>query len=236
MFTSIIILSILLLVIVYFIAYFDTKRISENIYITNTYLYIFGSIIVISLTCLIIDKYNLFKNISPLYIFGIVIVSFLTLFGTILTSPNQYYIKNICYIIFVITLGILIFNIYKLASNKNILLQILLIIGVMFTCISILFNLYPIEQINTSGPYLLFALFGLIIFEISDLIFGSKEGLSYRSRIYAWIGMFIFSGFLIYDTQQIKKNYNSNPDYPVQSLSIVLDTINLFSNIVIIKS
>ena len=236
--TSIIIMIMLLLVIIYLISFYSKKELTDQIYIITTYLYIFGSLITICLTCAIIDEYQLLHNITSMFLLGIFILSFITLFGTLLTSVNNSFIKNGFFILFLITLGIMSYNIYKIASDKNIFVQVILIVGIMFISASLLFNYYSFEKINSWGNYLSFSLLGLITVEIIDLIFGSKEGIMYRYKLYSWIGVLLFSGFLVYDTQQIKNNYQSTtiPDYPVQSLNIVLDVVNLFSSIVGIKS
>lgn len=235
---SIVILSILLLVLSYLISYYNKQKLTENIYIISTYLYIFCSLIVISITSIIVDEYQLLYNASGTLLIGIFILSLITLFGTILTPVNNSFIKNGFFILLLITLGIMCFYIYKVASDKGILVQVILIVGIMFVVASITFNYYSFETINSWGNYLFFGLLGLITVEIVDLIFGSKEGLMYRNKLYSWIGVLLFSAFLIHDTQQIKNNYKNVtiPDYPVQSLNIVLDVVNLFSSIVGVRS
>ena len=123
---SIIILSILLLVIIYLISFYNKKELTEQIYVITTYLYIFGSLIVISLTCSIIDTYHLLNGVSGMFLLGIFILSFITLFGTILTPVNSF-IKNGFFILLLVTLGIMGYNIYKVASDKNIFTQVILI-------------------------------------------------------------------------------------------------------------
>jgi FtsH-binding integral membrane protein len=228
------------------INFYNNKELTQQVYIITTYLYIFGSLIVIMLTCLIIDQYRLLDEVTGMFFVIIFILSLVTLFGTMLTSSNNIFIKNGFYIVLLITLGILSYNVYKLSVDKNIFFQVILIVGVMFISASVIFNYYYFEEINSWGNYLFFSLLGLITIEIIDILFGSREGFLHRNKLYAWIGTLLFSLFLVYDTQKIKETYNSYkekglfkyyaPDYPVQSLKIVLDVVILFSNIVNIKS
>ncbi|GBG27759.1 Protein lifeguard 1 [Hondaea fermentalgiana] len=79
------------------------------------------------------------------------------------------------------------------------------------------------------GPYLLVALIALLIFGIV-LIFITESRTTYT--IYAFLGVLLFSAFLVYDTQLIiggKNRYQlSVDDYIIGALSLYLDVIYIF--------
>ena len=49
----------------------------------------------------------------------------------------------------------------------------------------------------------------------------------------AWIGVFLFSGFILYDTSNIIRRYNTD-EYIAGALSLYLDILNLFIHLLII--
>ena len=49
----------------------------------------------------------------------------------------------------------------------------------------------------------------------------------------AWIGVFLFSGFILYDTSNIIRKYNTD-EYIAGALSLYLDILNLFIHLLII--
>jgi FtsH-binding integral membrane protein len=96
---------------------------------------------------------------------------------------------------------------------------------------------------------MMYVLSTLIVVELLELIFGDyrSDGFITRTKIYSWIGLLLFSGFLIYDTQKIIIDGNKIvdlcdsgdqmicSDYPAASLGIFLDIVNLFNNLSMIN-
>merc|ERR1712048_460054 len=85
------------------------------------------------------------------------------------------------------------------------------------------------------GPYLMAALFGLIIFGFSAMIFSwIWPGMySILNTIYACVGAVLFGFYIVYDTQLIvggahKKNQFAIDDYAFAALNLYMDIINLF--------
>lgn len=236
---EIIILGILLLAIIIFYTNAINKKFSVNVYVETTYLYIISSLIVMSIIVLFLDKYNF--QVSPIILIGTIIVTFISLFSLMLIPAYYTVLKHIMLILFITTLAILTLNIYRLADYSNILLKVIITICVIISAIIILINLYGLDFINSLMPYLVFSLLALIIVEVVDLLFGTSEGLSYRSKIYSWIAVILFTLFLVYDIKKISadgqnivencQNLDICVDYPRQTISVLLDIVNLFSNL-----
>jgi len=85
------------------------------------------------------------------------------------------------------------------------------------------------------GPYLMAALFGLIMFGFLAMIFSwIWPGMySMLNTIYACVGAILFSFYIVYDTQLIvggthKKHQFDIDDYAFAALNLYMDIINLF--------
>ena len=87
------------------------------------------------------------------------------------------------------------------------------------------------------GPYLLAGLIGLFLAQLLLIALGTREE---KKKGIPWLQLFgvvLLSLFTAYDIQVLRvnaracrasKNRNFQPDYPVESLGIYLDFINLF--------
>jgi len=95
---------------------------------------------------------------------------------------------------------------------------------------SVIFSILSIFATKTNNDFtnmggLLFkVLIGLIIFSIINIIWGT----SLLTTIISIVGILLFSGFILYDTQNILKNHI----HPINAtLSLFLDFINLFTSL-----
>jgi len=87
--------------------------------------------------------------------------------------------------------------------------------------------------------YLVASLIALILSQIAEIILTKKgiiKGKTFKKSL-SYISILVFSAFIVYDTQQIitKSKECVNPDYINQSLNILLDTFNIFTNVTNIK-
>ena len=73
------------------------------------------------------------------------------------------------------------------------------------------------------GGFLFVALFGLILSGIFMWFFGMTGG----GLIYSWITIFIFCGFVLFDTSRILYHYNDGEEIGA-AISLYLDFINIF--------
>jgi FtsH-binding integral membrane protein len=227
------------------------QPLTENRYIMNTYMYILLALITVSSTVIYLDSKT--WEMNTMHFFGLFILSITTMYATIITSPENYIVKHLSWIIFLITIGTMIYPTAKIALMKGEFWNIILTLGCILGVLSIIAFRKPLGTFLSWGNMLTVALSGLIIFEIFDILFNKQIdsymvdiGFFTRSRIYAWIGILVFSGFMLYDTQKIilhAKIYREKcesvigidqlmcVDYPNESLGIFLDIVNLFSSL-----
>ena len=74
------------------------------------------------------------------------------------------------------------------------------------------------------GGILFVGLIALVIGGLANIFFFKSSGASYWM---AWVTVFLFSGFVLYDTSQIIHRYNLN-GYCAAALDLFLDFFNLF--------
>lgn len=240
---TIIILGILILTIIAIIFYNIIGKLDERIYIVTTYMYIFGSILFVILCSLLYNKFNIMNDITNGKIIAILILTFVALFGIMLTPRKDQILKYLFFFVFLITIAIPIYLTYKTTEQEGIIYKVLIALAVIVLTLSFIAYTQPLDIFNSWGPYLLTALIGLIVIELLDIIFGTEQGLSWRSRIYGWIIIILFSGFILYDTNNLRqiakkvviecknKSQIECTDYPTQSLSLILDILNMFQGL-----
>ena len=159
----------------------------------------------------------------------------------VFSAGNSRGVQYTGYVVFMMSFGIMLHPyVSKLKYNGkgvNIFLSLITIIGILALIAYKLPNMFI-----GWGSYLTLGLLSLLIIEAIDLITGSSTGLLNRSKIYGWIGIGLFSGFILYDSQRlveqakigefVSKYLKTNDvNYPALSLSIYLDIINLFSSL-----
>ncbi|KAK7396390.1 hypothetical protein VNO78_17364 [Psophocarpus tetragonolobus] len=80
------------------------------------------------------------------------------------------------------------------------------------------------HDFNFLGPFLFGALLIIIVFGLIQILFPLGK---WSKMIYGGLGSIIFCGFIIYDTDNLIKRF-SYDDFIWASVSLYLDTINLF--------
>lgn len=240
------ILGLFSLGVIYFITSNIDKKLTESQYVLNTYMYILLGILLSSLTWKVLDDHINITNLSiPFRFFGVFILSLISLFVVMTTTNDVYIIKNIAWGVFVISIGIMTYITYKnnvhFGKMQNILLEFIGIVAVL----SYIAYSMPVDTFKTIHVPLLYILLVLIIIEFVDFFINNHTRESYinMTRIYGWITVILFSGFILYDTQKIlydAKIHTTNcntqnqlecVDYPVASLGIFLDIANLFTGL-----
>jgi FtsH-binding integral membrane protein len=249
--------QILLIVIAFFVIYLISQGrnepVTEKRFIVNTYLYILLGLIITSMTVVKINhspELLEYVNRGAGYL-GLMIAMFASLFIVLLTSPTQQAIKHIAWITFMISAGFMAFPVFNLLKEKGTLWNTILTLIAVLGGLSYLAYSRPIKDLVTWNTFLMISLFGLIVFELIDLVMLSFNVNSLnnifefkgRFRLYNYIAIMLFSGFVIYDTNilAIKGKYteslyndygsqiNKLIDYPSTSLSLYLDILNLFT-------
>ena len=247
-------LSLFGIIIIYLIVTGTDNSASNPItakrYITNIYMYILLGLIIVVSTVVTLDKYHS----KPLNTLGIILLSFVSLITVLTTNPSNTIVKHLAWVVFVGSIGFMSYPIVSLSLYNNTFKK--LMCGLMFILLLTSYISYsmPLGSFVSWSNGLFVILCGLIVFELMDLIFldsgsdGSNlspnPGFLSRQKIYGGVGLVLFTGFLLYDTQQIitdgfvyelAQKASPKPvliDYPSKSLNVFLDVINLFSSMV----
>lgn len=214
---------------------YPNNSLTCNDYILNTYLYIILSIVIVSITILTMDNFQVNAFFKNRWMFIVLfLLSIASLIATMFISPKNTIPKHVFWLLFILFIGITMYPIYKVAQYAEVLnsallttlMVVLFITGIAF---------YKPELISLSwGGYLLMALVIGIILRITSFFLISDastfNNVSYYFA-YAFIVLFVF--LLLYDTKKLQVNAEKCvvPDYINESIGIFLDIINLFSNI-----
>jgi FtsH-binding integral membrane protein len=157
------------------------------------------------------------------------------LYGVYLTQPGGIP-KYAFFIAFAFWLGQSLKPYVERLEDKGTLTRVLVLTTGVFAAMTAL-GFYDSGNFLGLGPYLLAGLIGLIIAQVLLLALGTPEE---KKKGFQWLQIFgvaLFSLFTAYDIQVLrglaklcssKKNSPFQPDYPVASLGIYLDFINLF--------
>jgi len=159
------------------------------------------------------------------------------LYGVYSTQPGSIP-KYVFFVAFAFWVGQTLKPYVEHLEDKGTLTRVLTLTTGVFAAMTAL-GFYDSGNFLGLGPYLLAGLLGLIIAQMLLLALGTPEE---KRKGFQWLEIFgvaLFSLFTAYDIQVLRgsaklcssrKNSPFQPDYPVASLGIYLDFINLFSN------
>lgn len=222
----------------------NTQRpLTVNNYVTNTYLYILLAILLCALVIIIMDKYHIFNNINAMTGLAIFIIVMVVMSAMLMLNKSFTVLRHVLWVIFIVGIAVLLFPIYDVAKQTSILWKCLITVIVLVLGLTYLASRLPRNYFQSWGSYLSIGLLALIIFEILDLIFSDSSTVYAHQKIYGIIGVVLFSGFILYNTNQVYEhaedvvfyceginNQLKCTDYPGESLNIFLDVINLFAS------
>lgn len=159
------------------------------------------------------------------------------LFAVQMTAPGSLF-KYPLFIAFAFWTGQALKPYVERLEDKGTLTRVLILTSGVFAAMTAL-GFYDSGNFLRLGPYLLAGLIGLIIAQLLVRALGTPEE---KKKGIQWLqifGVVLFSLFTAYHIQflrvsarlcKLQKNRNFQPDYPVESLGIYLDFINLFVN------
>lgn len=223
-----------------------SSKLTVNKYLITNYMYIFTAFLIYTMTNLFLEQdlnnvLRIGSKLMPLFILTI-----LLLFGLVFTpQPNQG-LKHLLWLGFIILLSVSGHPIYMKAKEEQILSKVLLSLGIIFISLSYVAYSNKLGYFDGYFPYLMFGLLGLIIFETLDLIFAdySSKNIQKRFWYYSIVGIVLFSGFLVYDTQKkikeglllekICTHHLRCADYPTKSLDLFMDILNMFNQLTMV--
>jgi FtsH-binding integral membrane protein len=160
------------------------------------------------------------------YLIGILII-IITLLSFV---PMPSFMKFILFTIFSYTFGLSLSHYKKKVDERAIHVAIkssLSLFGLMIG-VGIALMLGGINLGQRFGAFLFWSLLLLIILQIISIV---GDGLSMMYKVFTFVGIILFSLFIVYDTHQIlSRNYDG--DFITASMAYYLDIINLFTRFV----
>ena len=201
-------------------------------YILNTYLYFILSWAIVMST----NKGLSMANIQSSDIFSgptsiiFMLGSLTLLMGLLFIPPKYFFTKHILYIVLIISLGFFIYPYYQ--NSKQLFMHVGITSFIMLIILSVIAYSFPKLIKDSWGIYLLIGLVGLLIARVVEIFVAKNNTKKKMSRIISYVAIVIFSLLVMYDTKNIIRNAENcvNPDYINESLSLFLDSINLFQN------
>ena len=198
----------------------------------NFLVMVFANLIVqLGITYYVFEKTNA-TGLKGIYLYLLIFALFGILF--VLLSPIPMWLKFVLFCVFSSLEGYLLSSI-KTKVDKSVIQTAILgsmsIFAGMFS-IGLLLIFFGIYLTNTFGFVLMTILLLLIIFQIISIFSGTIM----MQKTFSFIGLILFSIYIIYDTNTIlQRNYygdfiTASMDYYLDILNIFLDIVNLNNN------
>jgi len=230
-------LSVAIAALVTLIMINNSEQLTESMFVTNTYLYVILAIMIAALSIAIIEITKFMPNHIILFILSIIII-----FAFVFVDKKNIFVRNMLFITFAAIMGAILYPAYKLNGNSPIFANSAIAVLILVSVLTFITYQYPDNYFDNWGTILLGSLFTLIVFQLLDIFFGDPIS-SKRYKIYAYIGLFIFSAYIMYDTKKLYQYAKTAKlctdmggdnlvcaDYPLMSMNLFLDILNLFSS------
>jgi len=159
------------------------------------------------------------------YLARIVGISSVVAVFLLATMPHVYPLNGILFVFYTCASGILVGNYcvqYQERQGANTVLRAFVMTMVIFISLTI-FTMFSTTDFAFLGPFLFVGLMVLIMESLCMGFYGGKW-------TPVWFGALLFSGYIIYDTNQIVRRYHPR-DWLRASLDLYLDVLNLFLEI-----
>ncbi|PLW42623.1 hypothetical protein PCANC_11764 [Puccinia coronata f. sp. avenae] len=154
------------------------------------------------------------------------VVSMLVLFAKRHSSPANLILLGLFTVLEAVGLGAAVAFV-----NTIIILEALVLTALVFIGLT-LYTLQSKRDFSGMGPYLGTALMVMIFSSFLTIFFPLSQTMD---AVYAGFGTLVFSAYIVFDTQMICKHLSPD-DWVVACVSLYLDGVNLFINIVRILS
>ena len=244
-------LGFFLIILMYLInkySFTNLKPTCEN-YVTNTYLYLAFSILLVALLVNVLNNIcssntiNSLKNILcniPFFLFSL-LAQFVLVFVIFFTrkdySKNGHILNHILWISFLLLFSVSFRTAFLYINNYDIVYTIFLTF-IIFLIMSLAVYINP-SFFERSYKFAITGLFvALIVIIISEIIL-----IFYKNKLaqkyITYFGIIVFSLLISYDTIELfnlAKNCVEYPNYPKSSLDFFITIINLFTDLLRAKS
>ncbi len=213
-----------------------------NNYIINTYLYLGLSLLLLGYFSNVINYSSLGFSTLLFGILALIVVIAIGFQKNFQETLGEVIMSHSLWLLFIILISTT-FSMYfdkKLPFFKYIV-STALIVTLIFVIMSMIVYLYPSFFISTYGVAMAGLLCGLLVIIISHIFlifFGGKDTMKYLN-ILSYFGIVIFSLLVSYDTTKVimlKEKCENYPNYPKRSIDFFLDIINLFSDVIRLRS
>ena len=214
-----------------------------NRYMINVYLYIGLAVLFIGFVCYYTEYYKLNINfLTSLFSF---ILTLVLIFVIHYVLPMKNILLNhFLWILLIIGFSMMMYPVVSSPLYKPYINRTIMIVALIFLVMTIVTYMYPTFFERTYGKAmtaLIVSLIVIIIIELIGLIYGSitKKINTGLFRITTYIVIFVFTLLVAYDTTRLKKKVKTCKEsslyeyanYPLESLELILDLINLFLRI-----
>ncbi len=215
-----------------------------NNFIVNSYLYIGLGVILLGLFTYAFEYYNINFNFYTTILSFILTLILIFAFSYVRTSKNII-LNHIIWLFLIIGFSIMIYPMISLPQYKPYINRTLMIVACIFFIMTLVVYLFPKFFESTYGILgvgLFVALLSVIIVEIIYLIYkvvNKDYKFTEFNKFLSYFVIVLFSVFISFDTQTLKirsktckeSNIFNYPNYPFESIDIILDLINLFVRI-----
>jgi FtsH-binding integral membrane protein len=181
---------------------------------------------------------QIFKGSPIMQLIANVVIAIALIFGVMKTTPGGVP-KYLFFVAFAFWMGQSLKPLVERLQDKKQIQRILALTTGVFLGMAAA-GFYDKQNLLGLGPYLFAALVGLVLGQLGLMIFADpKDKVAARDPI-RFIGVALFAIYTAYDVQVVKEgkrgcrnsnNRRAQPDYPLESLALFLDYINLFSYI-----
>jgi len=209
-------------------------------YVLNTYLYLALSLAIIFASIASLPSFINFSSflLSTGGIITFAILSFILLFAVMFTNPKNIIRKHLLYLGLLLSFSFIMYQLY--VANPPLFKEVGITTSILIVLLVGLSYFKPDLIGESWSTGLFFTLLGLVIARVVELIFIGTNNLGYHStfsRLITYVGIGLFSLYLVYDGGKVVRNANNcvNADYISESLNLVLDSINLFNNIYLFR-
>ncbi len=196
-------------------------------FVGMTYLHLAGATALTAVSA----KYPIVEK--PYWTIVSTVLSLIAFFIVLFMAPGP--LKYLVFGVYLVFLGQSLTRIAEELNQKGLLEEVIAsVLGIFLAMTAVGF--YAGDRMLGFGPYLLFALLGLLLGRILFFVLGITESITSDATNKAqtalsWISTILFSIFIAFDTSVLQARARlrlKRPDYVDESLGLFLDIINLF--------
>jgi FtsH-binding integral membrane protein len=212
-----------------------------NRFIMNTYLYIALGLSILGTVCYLFDFYKIDIGFGP-FLFIFILTLGIIIYIHFVSPKKNILLNHILWLLLIVCFGLTLSPLTNNELYKPYIFRTIQIVMFIFFFMSLVVYLFPNFFLNTYSTMMMglfVALIVIIIIEVIKIIYKGYTNNWEMTNVDKGISYFVivlFSLFVSYDTTTLKirsKNCKESsiflyPNYPVESLNIILDLLNLF--------